>query len=59
MSDPEIREKRSWSRKKNYIAKALRDTGDHKGAFSLKVRDPRKGEYKRERVRLDYVDEEE
>lgn len=59
MSDPEIREKRSRSRKKNYIAKALRDQGDHKGAFALKTIDPRKGEYKRVKIRLDYMDEEE
>ena len=59
MSDPEIREKRSWSRRKNYHAKALRDQGDHKGAFALKVHDPRKGEYKRvKKIRLDIINDE-
>lgn len=58
MSDPEIREKRSHSRKKNYIAKALKDQGDHKGAFALKVIDPRKQEYKRTRMRVNELDEE-
>ncbi len=59
MSDQEIRDKRSWSRKKNYIAKSLRDQGDHKGVFALKIHDPRKGEYKRiKKVRLDTMDEE-
>ncbi len=58
MSDPDIREKRSYSRKRNYLAKALRDQGDHKGAFSLKIVDPRKEEYKRKRVRLDDLNDE-
>lgn len=41
------------------MAKALRDTGDHRGAFSLRVIDPRKGEYKRQKLRVTEVDYEE
>ena len=59
MSDPEIREERSRTRKKNYIAKSLRDQGDHKGAFSLKIISPKKEEYKRKKFRLDKFDDEE
>lgn len=55
MSDFETREKRSRSRKKNIMAKALRDRGDLKGAFALKVIDSRKSEYKRERIKVNEV----
>jgi len=59
MSDYETKETRSRSRKRNMMAKALRDTGDHRGAFSLRVIDPRKGEYKRQKLRVTEVDYEE
>ena len=32
------------------IAKTLRDTGEKKGAFALKVINPKKTEYKREKL---------
>lgn len=47
MSSEEIKLRRSKSRKRNLIAKQLRDTGERKGAYALKVIDPRKQEYKR------------
>ena len=59
MSDPEVKEKRSRSRRRNMYAKQLRDHGEHKGAFALKVVDPRKGDYKRKRIRINEIDEEE
>lgn len=55
MSDYEVREKRSRSRKKNMMDKALRDRTDHKGAFSLKLIDPRKSEYRRRRININEV----
>lgn len=48
-SSQEDRERHS-QRRKNKYAKLLRDQGDFKGAFSLKVINPKKGEYKRERI---------
>jgi len=60
MSSEEVKIQRSKSRKRNIMAKVLRDQGDHKGAFSIKVIDSRKGEYKRKRMRVteDYGNEE-
>lgn len=56
MSSDEIKYKRS--RKRNMEAKHLRDHGDHKGAFALRVIDSRKQEYKRKRIRVNnYYDE--
>lgn len=43
----QIKIRRSQSRKRNIMARILRDQGDHKGAFHIKIRDARKGEYKR------------
>ena len=34
------------------MAKVLRDPGDHKGAFALKVIDPKKQEYKRKKMKV-------
>ncbi len=52
MSDFETREKRSRSRKKNIMAKALRDRGDLK---VLRIVDSRKSEYRRERIKINEV----
>mgnify|MGYP003554618756 FL=1 len=50
MSDPEEKEKR-YNRRRNYIAKDLRDRGERKGAFALKVVPAKKPEYKRVKLR--------
>lgn len=52
MSDPDTKYKHSLHYKRNMIAKSLRDTGDHKGAFSIKIIDSRKQEYKRRKMRV-------
>lgn len=52
MADPDTKFKHSLHYKRNLMAKALRDQGDHKGAFKMKVIDSRKKEYKRERLRV-------
>jgi len=51
MSDPEEKEKR-YNRRRNYIAKDLRDRGERKGAFALKIVPAKKPEYKRVKLRL-------
>jgi hypothetical protein len=38
MSSSEDREKHSRRRKRNFVAKILRDPGEHKGAFALRVK---------------------
>lgn len=50
MSDPEEKEKVSRRRKRNFISKTLKDQGDHKGAFALRVVSPKKSTYKREKI---------
>ena len=56
MSDQEVKEKVSRKRKRNIISKMLRDQGDHKGAFSLKIINPKKGEYKREKININKLE---
>ncbi len=60
MSSEEVKIQRSRSRKRNIMAKMLHDPNEHKGAFHMKVIDPRKGQYKRKRMKVteDYGDEE-
>lgn len=58
MGDQETKLKHSMSRKRNIMAKMMRD-GEHKGAFSLKVIDSRKQEYKRKKMRITDIDNEE
>lgn len=57
MSDEETKYKHSLHRKRNIMAKSLRDHGDHKGAFALRVIDSRKNEYKRKRMRVKDIDD--
>lgn len=47
------------SRRRNIMAKHLRDQGDLKGAFSLKIIDSRKEEYKRKHMRVSDIEDEE
>jgi len=58
VSDEEVRAKRSRSRKKNIMARALYDRGDHKGAFAIRIVSPKQGEYKRERMKVTEINEE-
>lgn len=53
----EDKERHSRRRKRNIMAKVLRDQGDLKGAFSLKVINPKKTEYKRERMDVRHIEE--
>jgi len=55
MSDLDTKVQRSQSRKRNFYAKLVRDHGEYKGAFSLKVINPKKQEYKREKIKKEYV----
>lgn len=50
MADQETKYKHSKHRKRNLMAKALRDQGERKGAFGIRILDPKK-EYKREKMR--------
>lgn len=59
MADLETKQKHSLHYKRNMMAKHLRDQGDHKGAFSLKVHDSRKVDYKRVKLRVTDINEEE
>lgn len=56
MTDPDLKEKVSYKRKRNVMAKLLRDQGDYKGAFSLKVVNPKKEKYKREKVNINKLE---
>lgn len=56
MSSEEERLKHSRRRKRNVMAKAIVET---KGPFAIKVIDPRKGEYKREKMRVNLYGSEE
>ena len=51
MSDEETKTKHYNRRKRNYIAKALRDPGDNRGAFALKVIESKKQKYKRVKLK--------
>lgn len=58
MGSEEERERHSRRRKRNVIAKILRDTGDMKGAFSLRIINPKKGTYKREKMNIRNIEKE-
>lgn len=58
LSDELTKIERSKNRKRNFIAKSLRDSGDRKGAFKLRVVNPKKGEYKRERINVKDINDE-
>lgn len=60
MADAEVKFKHSLNRKKNIMAKQLFDPSEHRGAYAMKVMDPRKQEYKRTKMRVtDYREDEE
>lgn len=56
MSSEEERLKHSRRRKKNILSKIVNDV---KGPFKIKTVDPRKGEYKREKMRINQYGSEE
>jgi len=61
VSSPEERERHSRRRKRNVYAKILYDPNELRGAFSMKVKQAKKGQpYRREKVRVeDLIQEEE
>lgn len=57
MTSPEDKYLRDKKRSRNMVAKALRDQGDHKGAFSVKIISPKKSKYKRKKVDVKNVEQ--
>lgn len=59
MASPEERERHSRRRKRNIYAKILYDPNDLRGAFSMKVKEAKKGEpYRRTKVQVkDLIEE--
>jgi hypothetical protein len=57
MADPEVKFKHSLNRKKNIMAKHLFDPGEHRGAYAMKVQDSRKQEYKRKKMRVSEIED--
>lgn len=55
MASDEERERHSRRRKKNVYAKMLFDPNEYKGAYSLRVIDP-KNKYKREKLSIKEVE---
>lgn len=53
------KERHSKRRRRNIVAKTLRDTGDLKGAFALRVINPKKPEYKRQKINVRHITTEE
>lgn len=58
MLDNKTKEKHSKRRERNHYAKVLRgDPGDLRGAFSMKIVNPKKkGPYKREKVNITNIE---
>lgn len=56
MSDLDTKEYRSKKRKRNIMAKVLRD---NKGPYKMKTVSPKKTEYKRQKLRVEDVNTEE
>lgn len=52
MADPEVKFKHSLNRKKNIMAKSLREE-----RYAMKVVDSRKQEYKRKRMRVTDIED--
>ena len=59
MGDFEEKAKRSQSRKKNMMMKVRHNQGELRGAFAIKAIDPRKGVYRREKVKVNEIYEDE
>ena len=58
MADLDNKIKHFKHRQKNLMKKALFDPGDHRGAFSMKVVDSRKQNYKRKKMRVTDIEQE-
>jgi hypothetical protein len=57
MSDNDFGSKKS--KRRNPMAKTLFDPGEFKGAYAMKVHDARKEEYKRKKLKINEVLDEE
>ena len=57
MADIEVKFKHSLNRKRNFMAKHLHDPNEYKGAYAMKVHDTRKTDYKRTKLRVTDVRE--
>lgn len=58
MADPDNKIKHFKHRQKNLLEKALFDPNEHRGAFSMKVVDSRKQNYKRKKMRVTEIEQE-
>lgn len=59
MSSEETRTRRFRHRRRNLAVRELKDPGDHKGAYHMKIHDDRKGEYRRIKMKVTDYDNEE
>lgn len=57
VTDSTEKERHSRRRRKNIMAKILRDPGERKGAFALRIVNPKKKEYKREKIDIKNIEE--
>lgn len=55
MSDEDTKLHHSKRRKRNMMDKYTRDTGDYKGPFAIKPPNPKRPEYKREKLHINDI----